>query len=137
MRPSIADMLRAYLIPASLAAAATELAAVLAFLLFRLSTESFHTISFRAGAACVIVAAVVVTRRRAYCAFRLALQKRYVCYHDTNGKTLYVSPACPQREWVILHLHFHRIAFHLARLDGQLVMPVRPANARPFAIRLR
>jgi len=114
-------MLRAYLIPASLAAALTEVGAILTLMLFRVSEQAFHSLTFRVMSAVIIATAVVLTRQRAYRAFRAAVDARFVSYHDSNEQTLYLSPACPEREWVMLHLRFRRIAFRLASLESRSV----------------
>lgn len=116
MKPTIPDMLRAYLIPASLGAALLETVILFAYALFRVSDSAFQTLSFRLTAAGVVVMVIAVTRQRAYIAFRRAVSERYACCHGPAGETIYLSPACPERSLVMLHLRFSRRSFMLASL---------------------
>ncbi len=109
-------MLRAYLIPASLGAALLEMVILFAYGLFRVSDSAFQTVSFRLAAAAMVVLVIAITRHRAYVAYQRAVNGRYACCHGPAGETIYLSPACPDRSLVMLHLRFSRRSFMLARL---------------------
>jgi hypothetical protein len=99
---------------ASLAAAAIEALVLIALFLFGISDEAFQSTAFRLGACAPVVAAVLVTRRLTYLAFRSALKNRYATVFAADGETISVSPYFPGRQLVMLHLRFSRKLFELA-----------------------
>jgi hypothetical protein len=114
MKTSTREMLRAYLMTASLAATAIEALVLIALFLFDISEVAFQSTAFRLGACAFVVAAVLVTRRLAYLAFRSALKNRYATVFGAEGETISVSRHFPGRRLVILHLRFSRKLFELA-----------------------
>lgn len=108
MRPSTIAMLRAYLLTASLAAAAIQVVALLAIGVFGVSEDVFTSGTFRIAAVASIVCVVLVTRRIARAAFVSALSHDYAIVTDARSNATSVSPACPVRTLVILHLRFNR-----------------------------
>lgn len=111
MKPSTIDMLRAYLLAASLAAALMEIIVVAALLAFGASARTFQTAPFRLGMAFVILCAVLVIKRIARAAFRSAVTNHYARFSDPRSSSVVVSAACPKRQLVILHLRFQRLLF--------------------------
>jgi hypothetical protein len=115
MKPATIDMLRAYLLTASFAAAAIEVAALLSIDLFGVSEDVFSSQTFRAAIVVVIVCIVLVTRQVARAAFVSALSNHYASVPDEHSNAISVSPACPVRLLVVLHLRFNRTAIEWAR----------------------
>jgi hypothetical protein len=113
MKPSTIDMLRAYLLTASLAAAFLEVLVLIGHLLFGISEAAFLSVSFRLGVAVVIVCIVLATKRIAHGAFRSAVSNRYATCGGARSEAVYISPECPVRALVILHLRFNRRLFDL------------------------
>jgi hypothetical protein len=108
MTPSTIAMLRAYLMIASLAAAAIQLAALLSIGLFDVSEDVFTSATFRLAAVATIVCVVLVTKRIARAAFVSALSRDFATIIDARSNATSISPACPVRMLVILHLRFNR-----------------------------
>jgi hypothetical protein len=113
MRSPIIDMLRAYLLTASVAAILIEVPVLLALDLFRISEKVFASMSFRAGVAIAIVMLVLATKRLASIAFRSALAHHYATISSARPETISVSSSCPARMLVILHLRFNRALINL------------------------
>ena len=115
MKPSTIDMLRAYLVTASLAAAAIEAAALVSIILFGVSEAVFTSTTFRVASVVAIVCTVLVTKRVARAAFVSALSHHYAAFTDAHVGIISVSPVCPVRMLVILHLRFNRRAIEWVR----------------------
>ena len=115
MKPSTIKMLRAYLLTASCAAMAIEIAALLAIGLFGVSEDVFTSMTFRAATAAAIVCFVLLTRLAARAACVSAWSHRYATFTDAHANTISISPVCPVRMLVILHLQFDRRAIEWAR----------------------
>ena len=115
MKASTIDMLRAYLLTASLAAIAIEAAALLSISLFGVSEDVFTSTTFRAATVVAIVCIVLVTKRVARAAFVSALSHDYAAFADAHSSAISVSPVCPVRTLVILHLRFNRRAIEWVR----------------------
>lgn len=115
MKPSTIKMFRAYLLTASCAAMAIEAAALLAIGLFGVSEDVFTSLTFRTTTAVAILCAVLLTRIVARAAFASALYHHYATIADGRSNTISVSPVCPVRMLVILHLQFNRRAIEWAR----------------------
>jgi hypothetical protein len=111
MKPSTIDMLRAYLLTASLAAAAIQAAVLLSIILFGVSEDVFTSMIFRIATVAIIVCIVLVIKRIARAAFVSALSQRYATVTDAHSNATSVSPVCPVRMLVILHLRFNRRPF--------------------------
>jgi hypothetical protein len=116
MKPSTIDMLRAYLLTASLVATAIEMVALLSILLFGVSEDVFTSTTFRIATAAVIVCIVLVIKRIARAAFVSALSQRYATVTDAHSNATSISPVCPVRMLVILHLRFSRRPFEWGKL---------------------
>ena len=114
MKSSTIDMLRAYLMTASLAAMSIEIAVLVSLELFGVPEQVFASTVFRASAACAIIGAVLITRHLAQIAYRSAVMHRYATLSGVNSQNVAVSPACPVRMLVILHLRFSRRMVDLA-----------------------
>ncbi|WP_122157479.1 hypothetical protein [Paraburkholderia sp.] len=108
MTPATIAMLRAYLMTASLAAAAIQMAALLSIGLFGVPEAVFTSGPFRLAATASIVCIVLLVKRIARAAFLSALSLDYATITDTHSNATSVSPVCPVRMLVILHLRFNR-----------------------------
>jgi hypothetical protein len=108
MTPTTIAMLRAYLMTASLAAAAIQMAALLSIGLFGVPEAVFTSGPFRLVATASIVCIVLLVKRIARAAFLSALSLDYATITDTHSNATSVSPVCPVRMLVILHLRFNR-----------------------------
>ena len=108
MTPATIAMLRAYLLTASLAAAAIQMAALLCVDLFGVSEAVFTSGTFRLAAVATIVCIILVVKRIARAAFLSALSHDYATVTDAHSNATSVSPVCPVRMLVILHLRFNR-----------------------------
>jgi hypothetical protein len=115
MTHSTIAMLRAYLLTASLAAAAIQMAALVSIGLFGVSEYVFASLTFRFAAAATIVCIVLFIKRIARAAFVSALSQRYATVTDAHSNTMSISPVCPVRMLVILHLRFDRRPFEWER----------------------
>jgi hypothetical protein len=114
MKSSTIDMLRAYLITASLAAMVIEIAALISIEWFGVSEHVFTSLVFRASAVSAIIGAVLMTKHAAHMAYRSAVAHHYATLSEANSQSVAVSPACPVRMLVILHLRFDRRTLDLA-----------------------
>jgi hypothetical protein len=114
MTPSTIAMLRAYLLTASLAAAAIQMAAVVSMGLFGVSQDVFTSLTFRIAAVVTIVCIVLVVKRIARAAFLSALSHDHAIT-DAQSDATSTSHACPARMLVILHLRFNRRPIEWAR----------------------
>jgi hypothetical protein len=121
MRSPTIDMLRAYLMTASLAAMSIEVGALVSLEVFGVSEQVFGSAIFRLSACFAIIATVLVTKGVANLAYRSAVLHRYTKTTKTKGvngqsegQSVAVSPACPVRTLVILHLRFSRRMVDLA-----------------------
>ncbi|SIO45515.1 hypothetical protein [Paraburkholderia phenazinium] len=108
MTPATIAMLRAYLLTASLAAAAIQMVALLSIGLFGVPEAVFTSGPFRLVAVASVVCIVLVVKRIARAAFLSALSLDYATVTDAHSNTTSVSPVCPVRMLVILHLRFNR-----------------------------
>jgi hypothetical protein len=114
-------MLRAYLMTASLAAMSIEVGALVSLEVFGVPEQVFGSAIFRLSACFAIIATVLVTKGVANLAYRSAVEHRYTKTTKTKGgngqsegQSVAVSPACPVRTLVILHLRFNRRMVDLA-----------------------
>jgi hypothetical protein len=108
MKSSTIDMLRAYLMTASLAAMSIEIAALVSLELFGVPAYVFTSTIFRVSALSAIIGAVLVTKHVANVAYRSAVAHHYATSSGSSVQRVVVSPTCPGRMLVILHLHFNR-----------------------------
>ncbi|PLZ00709.1 hypothetical protein CY652_19825 [Burkholderia sp. WAC0059] len=113
MKASMIDMLRAYLLAASLTAAFIDALMSLA-LAMGVSDGIFQSLTFRFGVLIAVACAVLIVRLAARSAFRSALAGRQVTIGGSSVETVLIRPACPRRELVILHLRFNRRLFAMA-----------------------
>jgi hypothetical protein len=108
MKPSTVDMLRAYLMTASLASVFIATLALAALVVFGISDETFQTPAFRAGAVAAIICLVLLTKKAAKLAFHSAVANRHATPIGPLGHSISISRECPGRPLVILHLRFSR-----------------------------
>jgi hypothetical protein len=108
MTPATIAMLRAYLVTASLAAAAIQMGALVSIGLFGVPEDVFTSGTFRLAAAATIVCIVLLIKRIARAAFLSALSHEYAIVTDAQSNATSVSPICPVRTLVILHLRLNR-----------------------------
>jgi hypothetical protein len=114
MKPPAIDMIRAYLLTASLAAAGIDAIVLMALLVCGCSEDALRTSTFRLVAALAVIAVVLVTKQLARTAFRSALAHRHATVGGAPARVVSISSACPARALVILHLRFNRCRFALA-----------------------
>jgi hypothetical protein len=108
MKPSTVDMLRAWLLIASLAATFIDAVVLFSFGLLGVPERMFETRAFHLGVLAVVVLTVIVTRVLARSAYRTALASRHAIISDTPCQTVSVSADCPLRLLVIFHLRLNR-----------------------------
>jgi hypothetical protein len=124
MKPSPIDMLRPCLLVVSIAATAIDAAALLVIGLFGDSEDVFTSTTFRAAAVVAIACMVRVTRRGVRAAFVSALSRHHASFKDEHANAISVSPACPVRMLVVLHLRFaqsNRVSQVLAVASSKLM----------------
>jgi hypothetical protein len=120
MKSPTIHMLRAYLMTASFAAMSLEVGVLVSLEVFGVPEQVFGSAAFRLCACFAIVGAVLVTKCVANLAYRSAVEHRYTKTtkatkaNGANVQSVAVSPACPVRTLVILHLRFNRRMVDLA-----------------------
>jgi len=123
MKAATVDMLRAYLLTASVAASLMELVVLIAIVVFGCSEETFQTTAFRLTVMLILLAAVLAIRQIAAAAFQSAVANRYAAFSGVSSETVAaqtvtetvsISPTCPGRLLVVLHLRLSRRLFELA-----------------------
>jgi hypothetical protein len=80
MKAATIDMLRAYLLMASLAGTLMEFVVLVAIVVFGCSEGSFESTTFRLTVMLVLLAAVLATRQIAGATFRSAVANRYATF---------------------------------------------------------
>ncbi|WP_158903760.1 hypothetical protein [Burkholderia sp. L27(2015)] len=123
LKAATVDMLRAYLLTASLAATLVEFVILVAIVVFGCSQETFESTGFRLTVMLILLVAVLVTRQIAGATFRSAVAHHYATFSgvssetvtpQTATQTVTLSPTCPRRPLVVLHLRLSRRLFELA-----------------------
>jgi hypothetical protein len=119
LKAATVDMLRAYLLTASLAATLMEFVILVAIVVFGYSQETFESTTFRLTVMLILLAAVLAIRQIAGATFRSAVAQRYATFSGVSSKTVTaqtvtISPTCPGRPLVVLHLRLSRRLFELA-----------------------
>jgi len=127
LKAATIDMLRAYLLMASLAATLMELVVLVAIVVFGCSEGTFESTTFRVTVMLILLAAVLATRQIAGATFRWAVVHRYATFSGAVSETVTaqtvtpaapatvtISPTCPRRPLVVLHLRLNRRLFELA-----------------------
>jgi hypothetical protein len=115
MKPVTVDMLRAHLMTASLMAMILEAVALTSLFVFHVSEGTIRSTTFRLLAIAVIVGGVLVTRRLACLAYKVAVKNRHAICRGQRTLLVSVLPDCPRRPLVILHLRLTGIPFELSR----------------------
>ncbi|WP_144152426.1 hypothetical protein [Paraburkholderia sp. BCC1885] len=108
MKPATITMLRAYLLTASLAAAAIQVGVLASIGFLGISEDVFTSATFRLAVLAIIACIVLVVKRMARAAFVRALSYDYAVVTDAPSRKTSVSPVCPGRVLVILHLLLNR-----------------------------
>ena len=118
MKPVTVDMLRAHLLVASLTAVGAEALLCVALLVLPVSQHFFGSMSFRLVAIAVIAGGVIVAREFAQAAFAVAVESHHATPVDRSAWPVEfaVTPDCPRRWLVILHLRLTGKPFVLAGL---------------------
>lgn len=116
MKPVTVDMLRAHLLVASLTAVGTEAVVCIALLALPVSQQFFDSTSFRLLAIALIVGGVIVAREFAQAAFAIAVDRHHAQAVNRSALPVEfaVTPDCPRRWLVILHLRLAGKPFVLA-----------------------
>ena len=108
MKPSTVEMLRGYLMMASLAATAIDAVVLLAVGVLGVPERAFEAAPFRVGVLVVVALAVFVMRGLARSAFRSAVANHHAIVRDTPCQTVSISADCPFRLLVVFHLRLNR-----------------------------
>ncbi|HEY1996284.1 hypothetical protein [Paraburkholderia sp.] len=108
MKPATIDMLRAYLMTTSLAAVFIQAVVLLALFGFGMPEYEVHSVAFRVGVLVAVAGIVLATRQVAQAAYRSAVSNCYATFSGAGSRIISVSPRCPVRQLVILHLRFIR-----------------------------
>jgi hypothetical protein len=115
MKPSTLDMLRAYLMTASLAATLIIVLVLLSHVLLGIAEITFQSTIFRLSAGATIICLVLATKFTARRAFETALVSRQILFDDSGSGGVGLARECRKRELVILHLRLSR------KLDGPII----------------
>ncbi|MDE1179870.1 hypothetical protein [Paraburkholderia sp.] len=113
MNPSTLNMLRAHLLAACIAAMCIQVVALFASFVLGVDDAVFATVQFRALVLMLVAGAVWATRRVAGVAYSRAVLTRHATGAAPHAFPVAVSPDCPLRELVVLHLQFSRTAFYM------------------------
>jgi len=108
MKPSTADMLRAYLMTVSLATTLIIAFVLVANFFLGISDDAFQSALFRLSAASSIIFLVLVTKWAARRAFQAAIFNHQVTLEDSGSQRIALTRECPRRALVVLHLRFTR-----------------------------
>ncbi|PXW14564.1 hypothetical protein [Paraburkholderia caballeronis] len=108
MKPSTVEMLRAYLLVASLAATFIDAVVIVALCVFDVPEHVFQSFPFRIGVLIAVAVTLVVARNVAGFAFRSAVESRHAVVSDAPCRTVSVSADCPRRVLVIFHVRLNR-----------------------------
>jgi len=108
MKPFTVDVLRAYLLTASMVAAILALCVALANFFLGFPEYIFLTSKFRICVAAVIVGSVWLAKWIASRAFNAALANHQVEICGTEPKQVVLADVCARRPLVLLHLRFSR-----------------------------
>lgn len=111
MKQITVEMIRAHVVTACVAATAIDVAVVCLLFFCKFPESTFETTSFRALTFTLLLAAVLVARHAAHLAFRDAIRRRHARFVGPQEDAVCVSPLCPARRLVILHLHFTGMAY--------------------------
>ncbi len=109
MKPVTVDMLRAHLMAAALTAMIMEAVTLASFFLFDFAEGAFRSMTFRLLGVAVIICGL------AYLAFGVAVKSRHATCRNQQSALISVSPDCPRRQLVILHLRLTGKPFELAQ----------------------
>ncbi|BAO86448.1 hypothetical protein BSFA1_14710 [Burkholderia sp. SFA1] len=110
MSRTTVDMLRAYLMTASIVAVCINGGIVIAVLIFHMSDTIFEGSLFRFIAVCSLAVSIMAVRHRAMRAFRRALECQNV-FDAGFGRPVLVDSSCPSLALVILYLRLARKEF--------------------------
>ncbi len=102
------DTWRTHALVVALAAMSAQLIVLVLIGVFHLPDRDFTTSSFRCIALVYVAFAVIVARWFAAEAFRAAQAGGYVRCLCSAQRRVWVSPRCPRRMLVLLHVRLHR-----------------------------
>ncbi|VVE60951.1 hypothetical protein PAN31117_00415 [Pandoraea anapnoica] len=115
MKSTTIQMLRAYLIVASLGAMCIDVCVVIAMLVFDVPERVFTSADFRIAMAASLLLLLLAARSLASAAFRAALASRHAMFDGVeraNGPrgtgSVALRDDCPHRLLVLLHIRIHR-----------------------------
>jgi len=108
MKPSTVEMLRAWLLAASLAASFIDAVVIFSLGVLGVPERLFESAPFRVGVLAAIALTLVVMRNLARFAFRSAVASRHVIVSDTPCQSVSLTADCPLRLLVIFHLRLSR-----------------------------
>ncbi|MCM2550965.1 hypothetical protein [Burkholderia glumae] len=102
---------RTYLLIAALAASGAQILVLLSIAVLQIPQHHFTTPTFRCATLVYLAVAVAATRAGARFAFRAGLRRGHVRLEPAAPGTVRVSPRCPLRALVLLHLRLRREQF--------------------------
>jgi hypothetical protein len=106
--PATIDMLRAYLMIASLAATLLIAPVLLSHFLFAVPENAFQSMSFRSSAASMVLLVGLATKLMARRAFHIAVVKHHVKFDGAASQHIILTRGCRHLDLVILHLRLTR-----------------------------
>jgi len=119
MRLPTTDQLRANLVVASLAATFLQAWVVLAIGVFGVPQSVFMSSTFRLVTILFVVSVVVGVHVVANACFHAAIEYGYARPAGGCDRAVTLSPYCPRRSLVALHLRFRARAFRIGETDYQ------------------
>lgn len=111
MSPAAIGECRAHLFVASLSAMLIQLVLLPSLIFLGARETLFTTLTFRLAIGAIVVAALFGVRALSRSAFRSAVASRHVRYRSPTRQIAFISPACPRRALVILHVRLNRRKF--------------------------
>jgi len=108
MKPSTVDMLRAWLLVASLSATLIDAVVLIALGCFGMPERAFESASFRWGVVAAVALTLAMMRMLARLAFDAAIAGRHATVSDSACQIVSISADCPFRLLVLFHVRTHR-----------------------------
>lgn len=114
-KSSTVEMLRAYLIAASMGAALIDACVVIAMFVFDVPQRVFTTVDFRLAMGASLVLLLLAMRSVANAAFRAAVSSRHATLCQSGGvsvaRPVTLRDDCPHRLLVLFHIYINRKRF--------------------------
>lgn len=107
-KPRTVEMLRAWLVAASIGAVCIDICVVIAAIVFDVPERIFETNDFRVAMAASLMLWLLAARSLAGTAFQSALTSRHVTLADDPAHAIAMRDDCPHRLLVLFHIRTHR-----------------------------